>query len=424
MSYTDDRPRLGILDLSDGPSGLSRYLEMLWPALTSEFRVVVFGDPRGPYTSFPDAEFVPLPEKLWNQRPGSPEVVSAPATVPSRTSPYQSLRKLYTTCMPRGVRWSVGFAQRVRTLAGVLKRHPVDVVYLPLCGPEMTPHAAWLAGIPARVGVLHMQPPEVLSSKAKLLWRLMAGRLTRLIAVSGRVAMKWQALIPNASKIVAIPNGISVPERVVEPAHRAEMRTSYGLSLERPVWLAAGRLCHHKGYSFLLDAVARLRPRHPHIQLAIAGEGPLLGELTAQRDRLGLQENVRFLGQVQNMSALYQCVDGFVLSSVSEAMPYVLLEAMAHGLPVVATAVGGVPELVQNEVNGILCPPGDADRLAAGMDLCLSQPPVAQALAREGKKTVELKYSVHEMRAATVSAFRLVVRKAPLSHHLCQPQSS
>lgn len=401
------RPTLGVLDLSDGPSGLSRYLEMLWPALTTEYRVVVFGDPRGPYASWPGCQFVPLPEQLWHQSWKAATANEDSSTLPTQRNRF-NLRSAYRRLAPRWARRTIGFVRDAKLIAGVLHSHCVDTVYLPLCDLECTPLAAWMAGIRGRVGVFHHLPPTHPSRSVRYATRASLNLLTSVIAVSEGAGSSWGHYLPTIRpKIVVVPNGIVINDPDVPDHPRAEVLAKHGLpTTDRPIWLAAGRLAPAKGFSHLVDAVAQLRNRHPNLLVAIAGEGPLHAELTAQISRLELSGNVTLLGQIRGLDSLFRVADGFVLSSVSEAMPYVLLEAMSHGLPVVATAVGGVPELVQNGKNGILCSPGSPEQLAAGIDHCLTQPEAARAMAQAGRIRVRDSYSVEAMRASTVTVFR------------------
>ena len=401
------RPTLGILDSSDGPSGLSRYLEMLWPALTDEFRVVVFGDPRGPYTDFPGSTFVALPEKLWNRRPvGSHS--QAGANGPSSSLSRSAMGSLYRRFAPVWARASVGFTRNALAAARILRAHHLDAVYMPLCDLEYAPFAAWIAGVPGRVGVFHLPPGNELSNGIRQLTRMMLKRLTRSIAVAEQVGAAWGALDSAArNRMTVIPNGVGIPDLENRFEQRSSVLAHHDLMNDRgAVWLAAGRLTSQKGFSYLLDAVALLKSRHPEFLVAIAGEGPLQGELSEEISRLGLTRNVKLLGQVRGLDALMRVVDGFVLSSISEAMPYVLLEAMSHALPVVATAVGGVPELVRNGTNGVLCDPGSPGQLATGIDFCLSQTEAARAMAAAARDTIRSYYSAETMRSSTLAVFR------------------
>jgi len=161
-------------------------------------------------------------------------------------------------------------------------------------------------------------------------------------------------------KMRVIHNGVDTREFRPDAARRAEMRTRLGLSSEF-VWLAAGRLMWKKDYPTLLRACARLKD----CLLLVAGQGPQEEELRRLAGEPGA--NARFLGLQGDMPSLLNACDGFVLSSLVEGLPLALLEAASSGVPCVATAVGGVPEIVLDQTTGLVVPPGDPVTLAQAM---------------------------------------------------------
>ncbi len=164
-----------------------------------------------------------------------------------------------------------------------------------------------------------------------------------------------------------IPNAIDIAR--FEPIEsRERMRRSLGIAEGRFLWLAAGRLDVQKDYPNLLRAFAEVARRRAEAQLVIAGAGPLEDEVRALIGRLGLSGRVALLGLRRDMPELFAACDALALSSAWEGMPVVVLEAMASRRPVVATAVGAVPELVSDGETGIVVPPGDHQALAAGME--------------------------------------------------------
>lgn len=155
-----------------------------------------------------------------------------------------------------------------------------------------------------------------------------------------------------------------------------------------PVLLSVARLVPDKDHDTLLKAFARLSPRHPEAQLWLVGNGPRRPILEQQVQNLGLSARVKFLPVQQDLRPLYQQADLFVLSSRAEALPNVILEAMAAGLPVVATRVGGVPEAVMPEATGLLVASGDDAGLAAALGRLLDDPEERRALGRQARQRV------------------------------------
>ena len=165
------------------------------------------------------------------------------------------------------------------------------------------------------------------------------------------------------TKIRALPNGIDTQAFRPEASVRVAERRALGLQ-DKFVWLAVGRLDEAKDYPTMLQAFSKVVKGFPKALLLIAGAGPLEGNVKHLAVKLGLEKRVRFLGLRRDTSVLMNAADAFILSSAWEGMPLALLEASATGLPVVATAVGGVPEIVIDEKSGFLTPPEDPAALA------------------------------------------------------------
>lgn len=160
--------------------------------------------------------------------------------------------------------------------------------------------------------------------------------------------------------------------------------------------LFVGRLAGLKGLPVLLDAVARVKARHPDVKLTLAGDGPDRGRLAEQAARLGIGPNVQFLGyrsQAQ-VRELLQQTDVFVMGSFAEGVPVVLMEAMAAGVPVVATQVAGIPELVETAVNGLLVPPGDGASLAEAVSRLVSDAGLRSRMGANGRAKVAAEFNV------------------------------
>lgn len=173
--------------------------------------------------------------------------------------------------------------------------------------------------------------------------------------------------VVRPAKLHVIPNSVDTRRFRPDEQKRDQMRRELGIGDEF-VWLAVGRLMWKKDHGTLLRAFAENVPG----LLLIAGAGPDEAKLRALSGELGV--NVRFLGHREDVADLMRAADAFVLSSVVEGMPTVLLEALSSGLPCVATEVGGVGEIVRLERDGYLVPPGDPGALGAAMARLAAQP--------------------------------------------------
>jgi glycosyltransferase involved in cell wall biosynthesis len=138
----------------------------------------------------------------------------------------------------------------------------------------------------------------------------------------------------------------------------------------------------------------------------LAGDGPSRRELEAQVSQLGIAKHIRFLGHRGNVQPVLDAADLFVLPSLWEALPFALLEAMARGVPVVATAVAGVPELVRPGATGMLVPPADGSTLAESIRTVLTMPDRGRRLAVAAQKMVKERYSLQAMLTQTNNLYR------------------
>ena len=219
----------------------------------------------------------------------------------------------------------------------------------------------------------------------------------RIIAVSEslRQYLIRQARVP-ASVISVIPNGIET--EVFGPgACRAGWRESWGIPQRALLVGNVARLDTVKNHAQLIEAFAILRRQAANAVLVIAGDGPLRRGLESQAARMGVADGVRFLGETRDVAALYRELDVCVLNSHAEGTSITLLEAMATGVCVVGTAVGGTPALLAEGRVGRLVPPGDPRALATAILELLRDEPARRRLAEAGRQEVLAKYSNETM---------------------------
>lgn len=224
----------------------------------------------------------------------------------------------------------------------------------------------------------------------------LVARRGRMVAVSRDVKrhLVERVGIPE-DRVRTIPNGIDSRLYRGGAGVRERVRRELGLDEGRPVVGAVGNLYPVKGHSFLVEAAARVRRELPSAAFLIAGEGALLEPL--RRRARELDCDVRFLGFREDVPDLLQALDVFVLPSLSEGLPLSVLEAMAAGRAVVATAVGGIPELVLPGETGLLVPPSDPEALARAILALLRDRDLAEKLGSLGRERVEEEFSLNGM---------------------------
>jgi len=202
--------------------------------------------------------------------------------------------------------------------------------------------------------------------------------------------------VAPARKVRLIHNGIDT-ESFHASTDPLETRRSLGIPPRATVIGTVGRLTEVKRQDLLLRAFARVRARVADAHLLLLGDGPLRGALRGQAGELGLSDCVHFAGYRPHSAPYLRTMDVFALTSRSEGMPQALLEAAVVGVPAVAAAVGGVPEVVEHGRTGLLFEPGDEQSLTDGLHRLLADRPEALRLSAAAQEKVEARYSIHRM---------------------------
>jgi glycosyltransferase involved in cell wall biosynthesis len=216
--------------------------------------------------------------------------------------------------------------------------------------------------------------------RARWVSRWVYRRVERIIAVSTpirRRLVERDGVHPDL--ITIVPNAV-----VSAPEPRPEDPPA-GLS-GNPLVGVVARLQPEKGVANFLKAAARVARHFPEAHFVIAGDGPLRQELVALAEDLGLRDRVRFLGFRSDASELMGSLDVLVVPSLTEGSPLVTLEAMAAGVPVVASAVGGIPDQIRDGKEGLLVAPGDTGAMAEAIAALLRDPARARTLAEAGRR--------------------------------------
>lgn len=211
-------------------------------------------------------------------------------------------------------------------------------------------------------------------------------------------------------RIDVVPNAVDLPEPGTA-ATRLAARADLEVPAEQLLLLHVGRLVGFKNVGLLLQAMALL-PDAARPWLWLAGDGPERAGLEAQCARLQLTPSVRFLGERSDAPRLMQAADVLVSSSRDEGLSNSILEAMAHGLPVVATAVGGTPELIRDGESGLLVANEDAPGLAAALARVLADPSLRQQLGRGARSTIEERFAPGAMVGQTLRIYERCLTEA------------
>jgi glycosyltransferase involved in cell wall biosynthesis len=229
-------------------------------------------------------------------------------------------------------------------------------------------------------------------------------KLARLIIVNSRaVARRFSQA--QGRRVRCVYNGVDL-KRFSPRQPPSGLRQAVGLPQQGPVIVSVGRFVAYKGYDHLLEAARLLKPECPDVQWVIVGDGELRGALEAQCRQLGLTRHVHFLGWRDDLPDLLSLADLFVSPAVGEHFGRVLIEAMAMGKPVIATASGGVPEIVLDGETGMLVVPASPAALAEAVRALLADPAKRQRLGHAGRMRAETEFSLTRHAEAIESVYR------------------
>ena len=282
-------------------------------------------------------------------------------------------------------------------LVSLIRQRRIDAVITVGAGDKMFwgRLAAWYANLPVTLSALHSTGwPDTISRLNRCLTPL----TDSFIAVAkehGRYLIEDERL--PAEKVRVIPNGVDTERFRPCPETRSNVRRELGLASDTPVCGIVAALRTEKNHFVFLRAAAMLRSRLPQARFLIVGDGPERAKLATAAADLGLANYVQFVGTRSDIHRLLTAMDLFALTSDSEASPVSILEAMATGLPVVATRVGSIAETVQEGKTGLLTTVGAAEGIAACWYRLLQDPALADRLGSDGRQAVAAAWSLDGM---------------------------
>jgi glycosyltransferase involved in cell wall biosynthesis len=297
-------------------------------------------------------------------------------------------------------------------LSAMLKREPPDVVHTHLFGANLVGRwAARLVRCPV-VSTYHdadYEPvvrngnPSLTPFKQRLLQLIDAATVVatrpRLVAVSEHVARSVRQRI-RADDVHVIPNAVDTTVFRPDTERRKVVRVQLGVSTSTRVVACVGRMTAQKGQSTLIHAMAQIATAIDDCRLLLVGDGPDNSELRRLADRLGIENRVSFLGIRSDVPDLLRAVDVVAVPSLHEGFGLVLIEALATGVPVVASNTGPVPEIVNDGVTGRLVPAADAPRLARAITELLTDDQLRLAMSQRARFEAERRFDIATMLTA------------------------
>ncbi len=282
-------------------------------------------------------------------------------------------------------------------VAKILRREKIDVIHTHNTQPFIDGTiGALLSGVKT---IIHTDHARSFPDKRRYMFAewLMSHFAYKVVGVSEHTSqnlIKYENI--SKRKIVTIPNGID-SEKFNINIDKKKKRKEIGIKENGPVIGIGVRLTEQKGITYLLQAMPEITKRFPDISLVIAGEGQLESDLRIEATELGIDKNILFAGPRLDMPELLQLFDLYILPSLWEGLPMVLLEAMAAGCSVVATNVGGIPKVIKHGKNGVLIHPQEPKLMASEIINLLSDKKLRDKYSQNSKKLFFKQYSAHIM---------------------------
>lgn len=288
-------------------------------------------------------------------------------------------------------------------VARIARQYRPDVVHV-----HSRRGVQWLGGLAARWSnfpVLYSRrtdAPEH-SSVARLKYAL----YDRVIAISSCIAGQLRQVGVPENKLRLVLSGVDPPPQVV--ASRDELSREFNVPPEATVIGSIGQLIRRKGHAVLLNAVAAIRPRFPMLQVLIFGRGPLESQLQRQLLALDLESVVQLVGFRPNVRHYLPALDLVVHPALAEGLGVSLLEAAAAGVPIVASATGGIVDLVKHEETGLLVQPGNPAELAEAVERMLLGPQLRIQCSNAARQLIARQFTHEQMVAGNLSVYREVL---------------
>lgn len=301
----------------------------------------------------------------------------------------------------------------VRKLARLLRDERVDLIHAHQYTPFFYATAARL--LRPRLPVMFTEhgrhQPDYPRRKRMIYNRLALRRADRVIGVGQTVR---RALIENEGiapeRVSVIYNGIDLAAFETKTTDRGAVRREIGVGPDDFVVAQVARLDYLKDHATAVRTIARVAEQNRQTRLVIVGDGPLRGDIEGHVARADAAGFVRMLGLRRDVGRILAAADVFLLTSISEGIPLTVIEAMAAGLPVVSTAVGGVPEVIVDGVNGLLAPAGDDEALAQDLLALGADEDLRTRMGEAGRRRAREVFSEARMHAGYRECYNEMLR--------------
>ena len=267
-----------------------------------------------------------------------------------------------------------------------------------------------LSGVPVRMGAERANHHLSRQALGRWLYDLSLWGLDSLVANSGPAANFLRQYRPGLA-VRVVPNGVEVPKLLANAEERERLRASLGIPASPPVIVAVGSMVPRKNFATLIQAAGVITQKRPETILVLIGGGPLRHDLERQALASLPKGHFVFTGALANAANWFPAFDLLCMPSLDqEGMPNVLMEASATGLPVVASEVGGVPKVVEDNITGFLVPPNDVHSLVDRLEKLLADSNLRRRMGQAGREKMRREFSVERMVARMIAVYEDTLR--------------
>ena len=303
------------------------------------------------------------------------------------------------------------FATSILKLISLIKRYEIDILHTHEVRTNFVGLiAARLTGIKV-VASIHGWVMNTVPFSWKLYQhfdRRVIRRFDHIIVGSKFLRNEIIKMGLSSQKVTTIHNAIDTTSLDLS-ASSLNFKKKYNLNSTDTLIGTVGRISREKGHKYLLEAAKIVIQDHPDVKFLIVGEGKIRIELERYAKTLGIFENVIFTGYYENLSEVLAAIDLFVIPSLTESLPLVVLEAMAAGKPVISTNVGGIPEIIIHGETGLLVRPQNGMELANSIITMLNNNDLLFKMAKKGKQFVHVEFSIHNFIEQTENLYSNIV---------------
>jgi len=321
--------------------------------------------------------------------------------------------KVHYIARKRGFDWTYPFK-----VAGLIRNRKIDVLH---AHNYTACFYGALAAFLARKPMIYTEHDHSYASSAyvsivgKILKKITSKRVC--VSVEVKNALKKFGTIDD---IEVVYNGID--ENIfksIGSEEKANKRQDLGFKKEDTLLGVVGRLDEMKNQTILLDMLAQLKQTAPNAKLIIVGRGKTELFLKSKVEKMGLTKNVSFMGEIRNVHNVLSMLDIFLLPSLSEGLPLSIIEAMASGLPVIASKVGGIPELITNDLNGYLVEAGNKNAFMEATEKLVKNTNTQKTMGRENRSKFLKTFSLSKMAHRYVEIYKALSCKTQTSGETC-----